>query len=116
MDESKDSAAFTALCLAAGPSRAERVRKVLREARETLARCRADELAEPWPDTPPPTWAQERAAVLEAVRGLRELGEALDKHLAEMALQMDELRIMLNRSRDDQGKEEPFELPSLHTN
>jgi len=134
--ESRDSTAFAA-GVTVGPSRAEHVQKVLGEARAQLARCHADEfefrerLAEvpgvsgpsrerplASPDRTPslrrlatPTWADERAAVLEAIRGLRELGEALDEHLAEMALQMDELRTLLRRSRDDQGnKEEP-----LHT-
>jgi hypothetical protein len=114
MDESQDSAAFTALCLAAGPSRAERVRKVLREARETLARSRGNEqfreraeplgvvpewrsrecplssrdrtTAAPAPASQPdaPTWEHERAAVFDAICALRERCETLSEQLAEM--------------------------------
>jgi transcriptional regulator with XRE-family HTH domain len=72
--------------LAEAATRAERVQKAIRAARATLAHCHADEFEFG------ATWAEEGAAVLEAVRGLRELGEALE-------LRMDELR----RSRDDQA-------------
>src|SRR5262249_22462156 len=100
MGESQDRAAFTALCVTVGPSRAEYVQQVMREARETLARSRGDnyqswEREEPLgvperrsrerplasrdrsprpptpappPDTQAPTWAEERAAVLAAIR------------------------------------------------
>jgi hypothetical protein len=108
MDESQDSAAFIAECVTVGPSRADYVQQVLVTARATLARCRAndqfrDQPAEPpgvpeWrsrgrplaprdrtqpttPDASPPTWEQERGAVLEAIRGLREWAETLTDRL-----------------------------------
>jgi hypothetical protein len=63
-------------------TRAERVQKAIRAARATLARCHADEFEFR------ATWAEERAAVVEAVRGFRELGEALE-------LQMQVIRALL---------------------
>ena len=41
-------------------------------------------MAEPRLATPTPTWEQGRAAVLAAICGLRELGEALSERLTEM--------------------------------
>jgi len=168
MDESQDSAAFTAEWVTVDPSRAEHVQQVLSAARATLARCRADEFefrarpAEPpgaparsrdrplaprdrttaapasapapQPDTQVPTWADERAAVFEAICALRHLGETLSEQIAELRhAQTRELGMLgawralkqwgdeectrieaAGRSRDDEGKEEPFEIPPLH--
>jgi len=112
MDESQDSAAFTAE-VTADQSRAEFVRHVLGTARETLVRSRGNEQfrdAEPLgvPETrsrgrraplaprdrtPPapapapsdaPTWEHERGAVLDALRSLCELCEALHERITEL--------------------------------
>jgi len=81
-----------------------------------------------------PTWEQERAAVFEAICALRQLGETLTERVAELRhAQTRELGMLgawraLNqwsveecarieaagRSHDDEGKEEPFEIPPLH--
>ena len=139
MDESQDSAAFTAECVTVGPSRAEHVQQVLSAARATLARCRVNEIRErpaeppgvlersrgrphasrdrtpPTPrlDTQIPTWEQidsrimarivealteEREDILEVIRALRELGEALDTRLTNVEVQMDEVRTTLARA------------------
>src|SRR6516225_5415179 len=129
MDESQDSAAFTAECVTVDPSRAEYVQQVLSAARETLARscgeefqfrgrpadvpgapersrdrplAARDRISSSPLNTQTPTWAEDRAAVLEAIRtweqerapileairGLRrELCEALSDQLAELRWQ-----------------------------
>jgi len=84
------------------------------------------------------SWADERDAVFEAIRGLRELGEALSEKLAELRWRQlgtqfdsphaayqemkkwahEEHRGSTNldaRSCDDEGKEEPFGIPPLRT-
>ena len=81
---------------------------------------------------------EERAPILEAIRGLRELCEALSEKLAELRWRQlgtsfdspraayqemkkwayEEHRGSTNldaRSCDDEGKEEPFEIPPLHS-
>jgi hypothetical protein len=82
------------------------------------------------------TWDEKRAPILEAIRGLRELCETLSDQLAELrwrqlGTQLDsphaayrEMKQWANEecagveaaggSRDDEGKEEPFEIPPLH--
>src|SRR5262249_44745910 len=85
------------------------------------------------PDTSSPTWAEERAAVLDAIVALRTLCETLHDRLAELRHeQTGEFGMLgawreLNQwgdeectrieaaghSRDDEGKEEPFEIPPL---
>jgi len=113
MDESQDSAAFTAECVTVDPRRAEHVQQVLSAARATLARSRGEQFrdAEPlgvvpeWrsrerplssrdrtqppapaaqPDTSVSTWEQERDAVFEAIVGLREWCETLSEQLADL--------------------------------
>ena len=89
------------------------------------------------PDTSVPSWEQDRGAVLEAIVGLREMCEALHEQLTETRWRQlgtsfdnpNEAYHALNRwereerarieaaggSRDDEGKEEPFEIPPLRT-
>jgi len=163
--ESQDSAAFIA---EVAPSRAEYVRQIQATARATLARSRGNEFRDadeplgvpeprsrgrraplaprdrpqstpaPQPNTQVPTWADEREAVFVAIRGLRELCEALSEKLAELRWRQlgtsfdsphaayqemkkwahEEHRGSTNldaRSCDDEGKEEPFEIPPLRT-
>ena len=92
----------------------------------------------PAPQAEVPTWEQERDAVFDAIRGLRELCEALSEGLAELRWRQlgtsfdspraayqemkkwahEEHRGSTNldaRSCDDEGKEEPFEIPPLHS-
>jgi|SRR5215831_17550719 len=88
----------------------------------------------PAPDTQVPTWADEREAVFEAIVALRTLCERLAERLAEQRRETNAELGMLGawralnqwsneectrieaagRSRDDEGKEEPFEIPPLH--
>jgi len=91
----------------------------------------------PQPDTQVPTWADERTAVFDAIRGLRELCEIFSEKLADLrwrqlSTQFDnpntayrEMNQWVNEerarieaargSRDDEGKEEPLEIPSLRS-
>src|SRR5262249_61959788 len=81
-------------------------------------------------------WEQERTAVFDAICALRQLCEALSDHLADLRWRQlgasfdnpnvayralnqwaHEERAQIEaagRSRDDEGKEEPFEIPPLH--
>jgi len=105
-----------------------------RQATSCAPRDRTQPAPAPAPDTQVPTWAEEREAVFEAICALRALCETLHERLAEQRhAQTRELGMLgawraLNqwsdeecarieaagRSRDDEGKEEPFEIPPLH--
>src|SRR5262249_26280331 len=80
------------------------------------------------PDTQEPTWADERAAVFDAICALRQLCEALSEQLVElqkrpwgvayhaMAKWGDaECARIENESLQQQREEEPLDLPPLHT-
>jgi hypothetical protein len=136
--ENLDSAAFTA---EVGADRAAYVQQVMRAARETLARSRGDQFrerpAEPlgvseWrsrgsplaphdrtssssrrPDTQTPTWAEDRAAVFDAICALRELCEALSDQLTK--LQKKPWHPVYRAMANEEESKEPLELPSLHS-
>jgi hypothetical protein len=99
-----------------------------------LFRDRTPPTPAPAPQPDAPTWADERAAVFDAICALRQLCEALSDQLAELrSSQTREVgmlgawralnqwgdaecaRIEQESLQQQRGKEEPLDLPPLHS-